>query len=272
MSENYKFKVGDKVKFWYGTYDPNYKMIFGSGVIKSPPDKDLYYELISNETNEMLNLNEKQIELVDPVSPMENKMSTSYTAPILKPLTEEKRRRLNEMKEMCENGRVIPLYRVWDPNYKSYNDDLRVSPNGIISTADGNTLSLSNESEAGKNFIFSKRKFNTFCIVEKCAQKQDKNKRYIYEGDIVNIEFYHERMQGYGLIVTDQKIGTEYVPAKVVWENGEFHYLFAEFRKKPIHKFEDKLVEVIANVHTVSELFKSPVNPKDFDPLPIRQE
>lgn len=256
-----KFKVGDKVKFWYGMWDPKYKMIFGSGVIKSPPDKDLYYNLISNETNEILNLNEKQIELFEPVPTMENTMSTSYKAPILKPLTEEKRRRLNEMKEMCENGTVIPLYRVWDPNYKSYNDDLRVSPNGIISTADGDEISPSSESQIGKNFRFPNRKYNTFCVVEKCAQRQDKNKRYIFEGDIVNIDFHHNTSSG---IIRE--------PARVVWENEEFHYLFADFCKRPLHPFKDDVVEVIGNIHTVSELFKTEVNPDRFAPLPIKQE
>lgn len=265
MKEKQKFKVVDKVKFWYSILEPTYKMIFGSGIIKSPANKDLCYELISNETNQILELFEKQIELIEPVPTMDNNMLNGI---YIKPLPPEVHERF---KQAIEHGNVMPLYRVWDPNYKSYNDDLRVSPKGIISTADGDELSLSNESQAGKNFLFSKRKYNTFCIVEKCTQRQDKNKNYIYEGDIVNIEFDdNESFQG-AVYINTVKTGIRYEPAKVVWENGEFHYLFAEFHKTPIHSFEDKLVEVVANVHTISELFKTEVNPKDFAPLPIRQ-
>lgn len=180
----------------------------------------------------------------------------------IRPFSEEKSERL---KKIIERGKATPLYRVWDYNLGSYNDDLRLSPTGVLSDLECNELSPDFKSIDGERSIYSKRKYNTFCIIEKCTQKLDKNKTNIYEGDVVYVYSpISEKYDGHNVI------GYKKEPAVVAYDNGNFHYRFGDFRKISIQSFDS--VEIIGNVHEISLLFKSEVKSNRFDPLPIHDE
>lgn len=132
-------------------------------------------------------------------------------------------------------------FRIWDIKFKKFlhADDIRMSPNGL----------LFHGYEFGEQYYYSNEGF----IIKHCTGFRDKNRKLIYEGDILTYYLFQFKIRlgdGTDYIVGEDRTEMGFLEVEPAWN------IILDVRKGNYYQTNPSNYEVIGNVLENPELLE----------------